>query len=457
MIQSTDAFQRLNGLATLAEHVARQQLVKLYGRISAIGGNSISIEGLAHAVTTGEFVYLIGRNETVLSQVTGIRGRGITVTPAGTSSGLTLGDRATPAGPLIVHPDRSWKGRICNAMCHPIDGGPELAQGAESVALDNAPPLAMQRESVGDRIVTGVKAIDVFTPICSGQRIGIFAGSGVGKSTLLAMLSKSPDFDCVVVALVGERGREVREFALDVLGEDRKKAILVVATSDEPAVMRKLGATVATSLAEYFRDLGERVLLIMDSVTRYAQACREIALAAGEPPVARGFPPSVFSDLPFLLERAGPGPLGSGSITGIYTVLVDGDDHNEPVADTVRGTLDGHIVLDRTIAAGGRYPAIDLLQSISRLSSKAWTQDEATSVTSWKRLLMRYEESKDLRALGGYQRGADAELDIAIELAPRLYKAIEQSLQHRPTTAAFAEVAQAVEPIQGSDATSAKA
>jgi flagellum-specific ATP synthase len=287
-----------------------------------------------------------------------------------------------------------------------------------------------------------VKAVDIFTPICYGQRIGIFSGSGVGKSTLLGMMSKAKGFDTVVVTLVGERGREVREFVDEILGEALSRSIVVVATSDEPAIMRRMAAQLSTSIAEYFRDLGESVLLIMDSVTRYAQACREISLVAGEPPVARGFPPSVFSELPMLLERAGAGSVGHGSITGIYTVLVDGDDHNDPVADTVRGTLDGHIVLDREIAAGGRYPAIDLLASVSRLSSKAWSQAELKMVSAWKRLVSRFEESRDVRMLGGYSRGVDAELDLAVSLVPRLYSAIQQSAENGQCENAFLSVSQ---------------
>jgi flagellum-specific ATP synthase len=443
---------KLDELASLVQQLSTRKLVRLYGRVTRIAPGSVQVSGLSTEVRVGEFVFILTSEGKQFAQVIGIEAGSIIVNPSGAQGVIALGDRATPAGELKVNPDASWKGRMCNAMGEAIDGGTPLLQGPVSISLEGAPPPAMARDCIGKKIATGVKAVDVFTPICSGQRIGIFAGSGVGKSTLLAMLSKAPQFDCVVVALVGERGREVREFVQDVLGEHGKKAIIVVATSDEPPVMRKLAANLATSIAEYFRDKGEQTLLIMDSVTRYAQACREIALAAGEPPVARGFPPSVFSQLPFLLERAGPGPAGKGSITGIYTVLVDGDDHNDPVADTVRGTLDGHIVLDRAIAATGRYPAIDILQSISRLSSKAWSPTEANTVAQWKRLLMRYEDSRDLRALGGYVRGADPELDLSVIIAPRLYAAIEQSPASGSFADSFALVSRAIqvaaEPMQ---------
>ena len=255
------------------------------------------------------------------------------------------------------------------------------------------------------------------------------------------MLARSSAFDCVIVSLVGERGREVREFVEITMGESARDAITVVATGDESAMMRRLAPQFATSLAEYFRDLGQNVLLIMDSVTRYAHACREVSLSAGEPPVARGYPPSVFSDLPQLLERAGPGAEGSGTITGIYAVLVDGDDHNDPVADAVRGTLDGHIVLDRSIAEQGRFPAVNLLSSLSRLSHRVWTADQSRAIAELKRLVARYEETRDLRAMGGYVLGADVELDRAVEIVPKLYSVLSQSNGDAGSIDAFREIA----------------
>ena len=236
------------------------------------------------------------------------------------------------------------------------------------MSTDADPPPAISRTRVRAPLRTGVRVVDLFTPLCVGQRIGIFAGSGVGKTTLLSMLAQSPGFDTVVTALVGERGREVREFLEETLVHHKSRAVTVVSTSDESPMMRRLAAKTATTIAEYFRDRGELVLLIVDSITRFAHAAREVALATGEPAVARGYAPSVFSDLPRLLERSGPGTEGQGSITGIYAVLVDGDDHNEPVADTVRSTLDGHIVLDREVADQGRYPAVNVLSSVSRLA-----------------------------------------------------------------------------------------
>ena len=245
-----------------------------------------------------------------------------------------VGRLAFRSRPMRLKPHRSWKGRVINALGRPVDGLGPLLEGPRSVPIDAEPPAAMRRERVRRPIKSGIRVVDFFTPICAGQRIGVFAGSGVGKSTLLAMLARSPGFDSVVIALVGERGREVREFLDDALGENRKLAITVVATGDESAMMRRLAPKTAMSVAEYLRDQGELVLLIVDSITRFAHAARDVALAAGEPAVARGYAPSVFSELPKLLERAGPGESGGGSITGMFSVLVDGDDHNDPVADT---------------------------------------------------------------------------------------------------------------------------
>jgi flagellum-specific ATP synthase len=300
----------------------------------------------------------------------------------------------------------------------------------------------MGRARIDRPAPTGVCAIDVFTPLCRGQRIGVFAGSGVGKSTLLAMMSRSATFDTVVICLVGERGREVRDFLEEVLGDRAATAITVVATGDESPMMRQLAPLTAMSIAEFFRDRGESVLLVMDSVTRYAHALREIALAGGEPAVANGFTPSVFADLPRLLERAGPGNEGSGAITAIFAVLVDADNHNDPIADCIRGTLDGHIVLDREIAEQGRYPAINVLKSISRLADRVWSVDQRALISRCRAMIARYEDTKDLRLLGGYQAGADPGLDRAVEMTPKLYAWLEQNPQDPPHPNALAELAE---------------
>ncbi len=272
-------------------------------------------------------------------------------------------------GAFRISPSDSWCGRTINSLGEPIDGLGPLTAGTDSRSISNTAPPSMTRKRVDTGSKTGVRAIDIFSPLCLGQRLGIFAGSGVGKSTLLSMLARANAFDKVVIALVGERGREVREFIEDTLGSHMQKSIAVVATSDESPMLRKMAPLSAITIAEYFRDRGDNVLLIVDSVTRFAHAIREVATASGEPPIARGYPASVFTELPRLLERAGPGPEGTGTITAIISILVDGDNHNDPIADSTRGILDGHIVLQRSLAEEGRYPPIDPLASVSRLSA----------------------------------------------------------------------------------------
>ncbi len=298
----------------------------------------------------------------------------------------------------------------------------------------------MKRARVHKPLHTGVRVIDLFAPICAGQRVGIFAGSGVGKSTLLAMLARSQGFDTVVLALVGERGREVREFIEDVLGANRSRAITIVSTGDESPMMRRLAPKTAMAVAEYFRDRGESVLLVVDSITRFAHAAREVALAAGEPAVARGYAPTVFTDLPRLLERAGPGEEGSGTITGIFSVLVDGDDHNEPIADTIRSTLDGHIVLSGHIADQARYPAVDVLASVSRLAHNVWDPEERELVSKLRTMIAKYEDTRDLRLMGGYQSGRDSGLDQAVDMVPKIYSAMRQDASAAPSADPFREL-----------------
>jgi flagellum-specific ATP synthase len=342
--------------------------------------------------------------------------------------------------PLSFAPDPTWKGRVINALGVALDGKGALIRGSRAVSAESAAPPAMQRARVQKPLRTGVRVIDLFAPICAGQRVGIFAGSGVGKSTLLAMLARSEGFDTVVLALVGERGREVREFVEDVLGHDRDRAVTVVSTGDESPMMRRLAPKTAMAIAEYFRDQGESVLLVVDSITRFAHASREVALAAGEPAVARGYAPTVFTDLPRLLERAGPGEEGSGTITGIFSVLVDGDDHNDPIADTMRSTLDGHIVLSRHIADQARYPAVDVLGSVSRLAHCVWDPAERELVSKLRGMIAKYEDTRDLRLMGGYQAGRDSELDQAIDLVPRIYDAMRQDTAAAPSADPFREL-----------------
>lgn len=435
----------LNPLDTLERAIssAAQTLPKVRagGIVTEVTQSYCRVSGLSQLVSLGECVMLAGEGSSQLGEVIRIDANGATVKPFDGINRVGLGATAWRHGFVSISPHASWKGRILNALAMPIDGRGSLPQGAAAVATDRPPPPPMRRGRVKIPVSTGVRIVDIFTPLCAGQRIGIFAGSGIGKSTLLAMLTRAQGFDTVVIALVGERGREVREFVEDVLGAERARVVAVVATGDESAMMRRLAPKTALTIAEHFRDGGENVLLILDSVTRFAHAAREVALAAGEPPVARGYPPSVFNDLPKLLERAGPGEEGSGSITGVFSVLVDGDDPNDPVADSIRGTLDGHIILDRAIADLGRFPAVNVLGSVSRLAQNVWSADQARLVAKFRAMIARYEDTRDLRLMGGYQRGTDAELDKAVDFVPKLYEALRQTPQEAPSADVFQDIA----------------
>lgn len=446
MPQSAGAVAKGNPLALVSSlGVAlrdRENLVSVFGKVISVDASGVRVAGLSRLARLGDFVRLEDNGKTCLAETIKIEQDCITVKPFGTDVAAQLDMAVRYIGEGNFRPSELWLGRTISAFAESIDGLGPLPRGTSKISIHNAPPLATNRTKVSQAVKTGVRGIDIFTPICFGQRIGIFAGSGVGKSTLLAMIARAPHFDVAVVALVGERGREVNEFIHDVLGETMKKSVVVVATGDEAPGMRKMAPILATRLAEYFREQGKKVLLIMDSVTRYAMAAREIALAAGEAPVSRGYPPSVFSELPQLLERAGPGTTGEGSITGVYSILVDGDNHNEPVADSVRGILDGHIVLDREIANSGRFPAIDVLASISRLANKAWTPLDSKLAGEARQLINRFENSKDLRLLGNYQPGSDKELDRAIDVVSRIYSFLSQSGHANPDMEPFTALAE---------------
>ena len=443
-----DALARLEGvMAGLGQTGSGQSgLVRLGGRVREVSASACRVGGISAFVRLGDRMGFEAEGREQTAEIVRIDAEGATLKSFDARIEAGIGTRVFRLGPAELRPDPAWKGRVIDALGRPLDGRGALVQGARAVPLDADPPAAYARARVRKPLVTGVRALDLFTPICAGQRIGIFAGSGVGKSTLLAMLADASGFDSVVVALVGERGREVREFLEGPIAKALERAVIVVSTGDESPMMRRQAPKVALAVAESFRDRGESVLLIVDSVTRYAHAARDVALAAGEPAVARGYPPSVFSDLPRLLERAGPGLEGegrvTGSITGVFSVLVDGDDHNDPVADAIRGTLDGHVVLDRAIAEQGRYPAVDLLGSISRLATEVWTPEQRDLVRKLKAMMARFEETRDLRLMGGYRAGTDAELDQAIGLVPRIYEAMRQEPGQPPSQAAFLALAQ---------------
>ncbi|WP_045834892.1 FliI/YscN family ATPase [Hyphomicrobium sp. 99] len=412
---------------------------RVSGRVVRISTTFLVVSGLSKFVSIGDAVSIAGLGGSVLAEVATIEADAINVTPFIADHRIELGARVTTmSGQMTLSPDDSWLGRTLNALGQPIDDGGPLVNGTRAFAIQGVPPSPLRRNRLGVPLTTGVKAIDLFTPICAGQRLGIFAGSGVGKSTLLAMLSRAPSSDVTVLALVGERSREVRDFLDDTLAASRSRVVSVVATSDESPMMRRLAPSTAMCIAEYYRDRGKNVLLIIDSLTRYAHAMRELALAADEPPVARGYPPSVFSNMPRLLERAGPGEEGAGTITAVLSVLVDGDDHNDPIADAARGILDGHIVLDRAIASQGRLPAVDPLASLSRLAPKIRTKNQAQFVTQLIEVISRFEDTRDLRAISGYRPGTDATLDRAMEIVPRVYEAMKQDLDEEPVADVFA-------------------
>ncbi|TJV06519.1 MAG: flagellar protein export ATPase FliI [Mesorhizobium sp.] len=425
-------------------------LVKRGGLVTEVTPTHYKVRGLSDFARLGDIVEQRGLAGARRGEIVKISRDEVVVAPFERSADAGIGDAVFRRGPLAVAPHGSWRGRTTDALTRAIDGGPPLVRG-DDMAANATTPGAMARQRVGTAFMTGVKVIDIFTPLCLGQRLGVFAGSGVGKSTLLAMLAGADAFDTVVVALIGERGREVREFLEDTIGDSMAKTVAVVATSDESAMMRRRAPDTAMRVAEHFRDQGHRVLLVLDSITRFAHALREVATGTGEPPVARGYPASVFTELPKLLERAGPGAEGKGSITAIISVLVDGDDHNDPVADSVRGILDGHVVLDRAIAEQGRYPPVNPLSSISRLAGKAWSLEQRALVTRLKSMISRFEDTRDIRLLGAYQGGVDAELDIAVRQVPLIYEALTQSPRDRPSTDPFSDLARYLKGKQNAE------
>jgi flagellum-specific ATP synthase len=394
-----------------------------FGRVARIEGLGVEVTGAVGAVTLGGQVHLsIGNNKVISCEVIGFRDGRALVMPLGPLEGISLGARADfDDTPACIYPSKAWLGRVLNGFGAPVDGMGPLPQGSRAYPLKSPPPLATARGRIGPKLHLGVRALDAFTTCCQGQRMGIFSGSGVGKSILLAMLARNSKADAIVIGLVGERGREVKEFIEDDLGpEGLARSVVVAATSDEAPLVRRQAAYVAMTVAEQLRDQGLNVLLLMDSVTRFAMAQREIGLSAGEPPASKGYTPTVFAELPRLLERAGPGEDGGGgSITGLFTVLVEGDDHNEPISDAVRGILDGHIVLDRAIAERGRFPAINVLKSVSRAMPGCNSDSEQSLVLRARGPMTIYEDMAELIRLGAYKTGTNPEVDNAVMLHPR--------------------------------------
>jgi flagellum-specific ATP synthase len=405
-------------MKALAEQIGDIDGVNIYGRVVGVRGLMVEVAGPVHAMSVGaRLVIETGANRSIPCEVIGFSGNNAVVMPFAGLEGVRRGCKAIIANAAnLVRPCAAWLGRVVNALGEPIDGKGPLPQGASPMPFRNTPPPAHSRQRVGAPLDLGVRALNTFLTCCRGQRMGIFAGSGVGKSVLLSMLARNVDADVSVIGLVGERGREVQEFLQDDLGEEGlARSVVVVATSDEPALMRRQAAYLTLAIAEYFRDEDKDVLCLMDSVTRFAMAQREIGLSAGEPPTAKGYTPTVFTELPKLLERAGPG-LSHGAITAIFTVLVDGDDHNEPIADAVRGILDGHIVMERTIAERGRYPAINILKSVSRTMPKSADPAFWPTIQRARQVMATYNDMEELIRLGAYRAGSSPEVDEAIRL-----------------------------------------
>ncbi len=395
--------------------VIEKRFIKYTGKITKVTGLTIESDG--PIATIGELchIYPYHETESILAEVVGFRNDKILLMPLGDMEGIASGSTVVASGrALRVDVGNELIGRVLDGLGNPIDGkGPIKTQKNHPVL--NPPPNPLERAIISEPLPLGIKAIDGLLTCGKGQRIGIFAGSGVGKSTLMGMISRNSSADINVIGLIGERGREVREFLENDLKEEGlKKSVVVVVTSDQPALIRVKGALVTTAIAEYFRDEGKNVMLLMDSLTRFAMAQREIGLAIGEPPVTRGFTPSVFAAMPKLLERAGTS--SKGTITGLYTVLVDGDDLNEPVTDTVRGIIDGHIILSRKLANQNHYPAIDVLSSVSRVMPNIAEKEHLNMANVIKDIMATYKESEDLINIGAYKMGSNKKIDRAIEL-----------------------------------------
>ena len=406
------------------------ELVKYTGRVSQIIG--LTIESIGPAIKIGEVckIYTLKSQKIVLSEVVGFKDKKVLLMPLGKMEGIGPGSKVEATGfQLQVKVGECLLGRVLDGLGNTIDEKGHLPT-MKTYPVNAAPPNPLDRTKITEPLSLGIKAIDGFITCGKGQRLGIFSGSGVGKSTLLGAIARNTQADVNVIALIGERGREVNEFLENDLKEEGlKKSVVIIATSDQPALVRMKGALLATSIAEYFRDQGKNVLLLMDSLTRFSMALREIGLAIGEPPVTKGYTPSVFAVLPKLLERSGTSK--KGSITGLYTVLVDGDDMNNPIADAVRGILDGHIVLSRKLANKNHYPAIDILSSISRIMPNISSKEHVLNANRIKEVLAEYKEAEDLINIGAYAKGSNSRIDYAIEKIDAINKLLKQDTNEK--------------------------
>jgi flagellum-specific ATP synthase len=435
-------------IENLGESIGELADFQLFGRVTKILGMLVEIGGIEKELAIGDRCNLAPKGvEPIPCEVVGFREGRALVMPFKPLDRVGLGCRAevTPAQPA-VYPSMQWLGRVINSFGEPVDGKGPLMTGEEHMLLRNKPPAAHDRKRLGDKLDLGVRAINTFLSTVRGQRMGIFSGSGVGKSVLMSMLARYTEADVSVIGLIGERGREVQEFLEDELGpEGLKKSVVIVSTSDESPLMRRQGAYLTLAVAEYFRDQGKQVLCMIDSITRFAMAQREIGLSAGEPPTSKGYPPTTFSELAKLLERAGPGKKGQGDITGYFSVLVEGDDHNEPISDAVRGIIDGHVVLERGIADRGRYPAINILRSISRSMPRCLTPEQAQLVQRAREIMSTYEDMAELIRLGAYRRGSDPKVDEAILVYPKIEAFLAQKPNEKTSLdAGYTQLAQAL-------------
>ena len=423
-------------------------IARRYGRVVGVTGLVVQVAGMENVALGNRAIIEMPQGQ-LPAEVIGYQDNLTMLMPFGALSGVGAGQRVYPDdAPPSIRVNQSWLGRVLNGLGEPLDGKGVLAGvGGSLMPLRASPPPAFTRQPIGPMLDVGVRVLNTMLPLCEGQRLGIFAGSGVGKSVLMGMLARHSQSDVNVIGLIGERGKELNEFLHEQLGpEGLARSVVIAATGDEPPLMKRQAAYLTMAVGEYFRDCGFKVLLMMDSVTRLAQAQREIGLAGHEPPTTRGYTPSVFAELPRLLERAGPG-VGKGSISGIFTVLVEGSDMEEPVADAVRGILDGHIVLTRTLAERGHFPAVDVLQSVSRTVPKCLNPEQNTLVQQARKTLATYNDMAELIRLGAYTQGADPAVDEAMRLMP----ALETLLQQRPDeaanqTASWAGLAEALAP-----------
>ncbi|MFP4327163.1 MAG: FliI/YscN family ATPase [Paracoccaceae bacterium] len=406
-------------------------VVRPMGRVNSVEGSLVRVAGLSAHASLGDRLEIRRRDgEALAGEVLRLESTGVAMLTEGATEGVSLDDPVILLQPPVIAPTEAWLGRVIDPLCRPLDEAP-LMRGPEERPGRAAPPPAATRRGLGPRLDTGMVALNTLLPIVRGQRMGLFAGSGVGKSSLLAQLARSMQADMVVLALIGERGRELRDFVETVLGpEGMRRAVVVAATSDAPATIRRRCAQTAMSVAEHFRDEGRSVLLLADSITRFAEAHREVALAIGEAPALRGYPASTAPLITSLCERAGPGAEGQGDITAVFTVLVAGSDMEEPLADIMRGVLDGHVVLDRAIAERGRYPAIDVLRSVSRSLPGAASEDENALIRRARQLLGAFEASEAMIRAGLYAEGSDPLLDQAIRAWPALDAFLAEPERH---------------------------